>query len=160
LFCWGQAWRTFLRARPQTVHKFGRNISRARENFDEHSKVLESSIIIINYYIISVLRHVWLYCTIDVQYNYYISNKGHLEECGKAGSVAVTGCRYFLFQKTTLKQPAHCHVFAQSPPERRPNDKYPVNTSHRSGLCKNISLPCCLVATVIHIQSVRCQICV
>ena len=39
-------------------------------------------------------------------------------------------------------------------------DKHPVNTSHSSVLCKNVSLQCYLVATVIHIPSVRCQICV
>jgi hypothetical protein len=45
-------------------------------------------------------------------------------------------CRFFLFQKQTVKRSVQCHVFAQSPPDRRPNDKYPVNTSHRSDLCK------------------------
>jgi hypothetical protein len=34
------------------------------------------------------------------------------------------------------------------------NGKYPVNTSHRSNLCKTVSLQCYLVATVIHTQSV------
>ena len=48
----------------------------------------------------------------------------------------------------------------QSPPGRRPNDKYPVNTSHRSVLRKNVSLQCYLVATVIYLQSVRSQICI
>jgi len=45
-------------------------------------------------------------------------------------------------------------------PGRRPNDKYPVNTPHRSDLCIKVSLQCHLVATVIHIQYVRSQICV
>jgi hypothetical protein len=48
----------------------------------------------------------------------------------------------------------------RSPPDRRTNGKYPVNTAHRSDRCKNVSLQCCLVATVIDIQSVRSQICV
>ena len=60
------------------------------------------------------------------------------------------GCCCFLFQKKTLKRSAQCHVFAQSPPGRRPNEKYPFNTSHRSDLCKNVSLQCDLVATVFH----------
>ena len=55
---------------------------------------------------------------------------------------------------------AQSHVLAQSPPGRRPNDKYPVNTSHRSVLCKNVSQRCYRVATVIHIQSVHSPICV
>jgi len=42
-------------------------------------------------------------------------------------------------------------------PGRRHNDKYPVNTPHRSDLCIKVSLQCYLVATVIHIQSVRSQ---
>ena len=31
-----------------------------------------------------------------------------------------------------VKRFAQCHVFAQSPPDLHPNDKYPVNTSHHS----------------------------
>jgi hypothetical protein len=47
--------------------------------------------------------------------------------------MAVTGGRYyFLFHKHVVISFVQCHVFAQSPPERRSNDKYPVNTSHRS----------------------------
>jgi len=38
------------------------------------------------------------------------------------------------------------------------NDKYPVNTSHRSDLCADVSLRCYLAATVIHTQSVHSQI--
>ena len=60
------------------------------------------------------------------------------------------------YQKKTVKRSAQCHVFAQSPPGRRPNHKYPVNTSHRSDLCKNVSLQYYLVTTVIHIQSDMC----
>ena len=53
-----------------------------------------------------------------------------------------------------------CHALAQSPPGRRPNDKYPVNTLHRYFMCKNVSQWCYRVATVIHIQSVHSHICV
>jgi len=42
----------------------------------------------------------------------------------------------------------------------KPHQIYPVNTSHHSDLYKKVSLQCYLVTTVIHIQSVRCQICV
>jgi len=47
---------------------------------------------------------------------------------------------YFLFETKTVKLSVQCHVFAQSPPDRHPNDKYPVNTSHPPDLCKNFSL--------------------
>ena len=63
----------------------------------------------------------------------------------------------FLFQNKTIKRSVQCHVLAQSAPDRRPNSKYPVNTSHRSDLCKKVSLQCYLVTTVIHIQSVCSQ---
>jgi hypothetical protein len=45
------------------------------------------------------------------------------------------GCFCFLFEKKAVKRSAQCHVFAHSPPDRRPKDKYPVNTSHGSDLC-------------------------
>ena len=70
------------------------------------------------------------------------------------------GCYYLLFEQQTVKRSVQCHVFSQSPPGRRPSDKYPVKTSHRSDLWKNVSLQCFLVATVIHTPSVRCQICI
>jgi hypothetical protein len=50
------------------------------------------------------------------------------------------GCYYLLFEKKTVKRLSHCQVFAQSPLGRRPSDKYPINTSHRSDLWKNVSL--------------------
>jgi hypothetical protein len=56
--------------------------------------------------------------------------------------------------KRRLKRSVHSHVFTQPPPVRRPNDKYPVSSSHCSNVRKNVSLQCYLVATVIHIQSV------
>ena len=68
--------------------------------------------------------------------------------------------QHFLFEKKTVERFAPRHVFAQSPPCRRPNDKYPINTLHRSDLCKKVSLQSYLVATVSHIQSVHSQICV
>ena len=67
------------------------------------------------------------------------------------------------YQKKTVKnvkRSVQSHVFAQSPPGWRPNDKYPVNTSHRSDLCKYVSLQCSLVATIIHTQSVHRYVCI
>ena len=62
--------------------------------------------------------------------------------------------------KKKFKLSVQCHIFAQSPPGRRSKDKYPGKTLYRSDWCKNVLLQCYLVATVIHIQSVRCQKCV
>jgi hypothetical protein len=91
----------------------------------------------------------------------YIPNKDILEECHKEENLGSNlGCYCFLFKKNIAKRSAQRHIFPKAPPGRRPNDKYPVNTSHRSDLCKNISLHCYLVTTVIHIQSLCSQMCV
>ena len=97
---------------------------------------------------------------INVQYNYHISNKGLLEECNKEKMWQKLVLLLLPVQKKIVKRSAQCHVLVQSPPGLRPKDKYPVNTSNRSDLCKNFSLRCYLVATVIQIQSVRSQICI
>ena len=60
------------------------------------------------------------------------SNKGLLEECDKEENVAVTRAATVSCYKKRLKRFVQCHIFVQSPPARRPNDKHPVNTSHRS----------------------------
>jgi hypothetical protein len=74
--------------------------------------------------------------------------------------VAVAGLLQLIpVQRKNVKRSVLCHVLAQSPPGRRSNDKYIVNTSHRSDLCKNVSMLCCMVATVMHIQSLRSQMC-
>jgi hypothetical protein len=49
-----QGWRTFLTARAQIVYKFRRKSFRAHWNFEEENKVLEPSINIINYCIVSI----------------------------------------------------------------------------------------------------------
>ena len=41
------------------------------------------------------------------------------------------GCYYLLFEEETVKRSVQYSIFAQSPPDRRPNNKYPVNTSYR-----------------------------
>jgi hypothetical protein len=47
--------------------------------------------------------------------------------------MAVTGGRcYFLFEKKTVTSFVQYHVFAQSPPGRRPSDKYEHKTSNGS----------------------------
>jgi hypothetical protein len=62
---------------------------------------------------------------------YYTSNEDLFEECDQEENLTLTGaatasCLNFKI----VKYFAQCHVFAQSPPDRRPNDKYPVNTLH------------------------------
>ena len=49
------------------------------------------------------------------------------EKCGSNW-----GCYCFLFERTIVKRFDQCRIFVHSPPGRRPNDKYPLNTSHRS----------------------------
>ena len=67
------------------------------------------------------------------QDNYYISNKVLLEERDKQENVAVTGAAIAsCLKQKTVKHSSQCHVLAQSPPGRRPNDKYTVNSSHRT----------------------------
>jgi len=53
-----------------------------------------------------------------------MSNKGLLEERDKEEN---GGCCNFLLQKQTAKPFVSCHVLAQSPPGRRPNDKCPLD---------------------------------
>jgi len=115
-------------------------------------KVLESSTIIDK--CITIIN--------NSHWNHYIIflNKHLLEECDNEQNVAVAGLLLLLpVQRKNVKRSVQCHVLAQSPPGRGPNDKYPVNTSHRSDLCKNVSLQCYLVATVIHIVSKQSRVC-
>jgi hypothetical protein len=117
-----------------------------------------SFIIIINYCIISINAYI-----INSQYNY------HMIFLIKASTKNAISNKIWQklwlllllpIQKQTAKHSVQCHVFVQSPPDQRPKHKYPVTTSHRSDLCKSVSLQFYLVATLIHIQSVRSQICV
>jgi hypothetical protein len=64
-------------------------LSRVRGNYEEQYKVLKTSVIINNYRII-IIDECYKYI-INAHYNYYISNKGLLEECYKEEYVAVTG---------------------------------------------------------------------
>jgi len=105
----------------------------------------ESSVISINY--CSII--------INTRYNHILTyNKCLLKKRDKE-QLAVSGLLPLPVSEADCKT-----LCPMSPPDQRPNDKYPVNTSYRSDLCKNASLQCYLVATVILIPSVRCQICV
>jgi hypothetical protein len=66
----------------------------------------------------------------------------------------------FLPEEIILKRSVQHHAFNQSPPGRYLSDKFPVHTSHCSRLKKKNYSKFYLVVTVIHIQLVRCQICV
>jgi hypothetical protein len=60
-------------------------------DFEELNTVLESTIVIINYGTLIINACYNYNCIIKVQCNYFISNKGLLEECDKEKNVAVTG---------------------------------------------------------------------
>jgi hypothetical protein len=62
--------------------------SPAHWNFEEQNKVLEFSIIMINYYIVIIIA----YCnyTINAYYNCCISNKSLIEECDQEENLEVT----------------------------------------------------------------------
>ena len=92
---------------------------------------------IISNYSIIIINAYYKYCIINAQYNYYISNEFLTEECDQEENVEVTRGTTTSCLKRSVKRFVQCHVFAQSPPGRRPNDKYPVNASHG---CKNVSL--------------------
>jgi len=84
----GKAGKIFEGACPKLSTKFKEILARAHGNFEEYNKVLQSSIIIINYCIIisTYYNH-----TINAESNYYISyNKGLLKEFDKEQHVEVT----------------------------------------------------------------------
>ena len=65
------------------------------------------------------------------QYNYYVCNKGLLEECDREENVkAVGAATASCLKRRFVKHFVQCHVFAQSLPGRCPIAKCPVNTSH------------------------------
>jgi hypothetical protein len=65
---------------PKLSTDFEEILLHAHGNFEEQSKVLEISIIIINYCIIIIDAH--YSSVINAYFHYYTSNKGLLEECG------------------------------------------------------------------------------
>jgi hypothetical protein len=73
---------------PKLSTYFGEIFSRTHENSEEQNKVLQPSIIIINYRIIIINTYNY---TINALYDYYVPNIGLLKECNKEPNVAVTG---------------------------------------------------------------------
>jgi hypothetical protein len=67
------------------------------------------------------------------------------------------GGYYFGFEKRIVKRFVQCYVFVQSPSDRRPSDKYPVNTSHHSRVVLK-----CVTRRIIwsQCQSLRSHMCV
>jgi hypothetical protein len=100
-------------------------------NIEEQNKVFGSSKIIINYLIIILL-------TYSIIFIFLITFSS----------------RKKMFEKGILKRFAQLHIFVQSPTVQGTNDKYPVNTSHSVKMFRPLYY---LVATVIHIQSLRSQ---
>jgi len=83
--------------------------------------------------------HFKWHCIISIYY--YVSNKRLPEECDKGENLEVTVVATTSpAKKKIVKRFVQCHVFAQSPICRHPNDKYPVKPSHAPDLCKNVSL--------------------
>ena len=69
----------------------------------------------------------------NAYYDYYISNQDLLQECDKEENMAVTGASVtYCLKRRLYNALSSVTVFAHSPPGRCPDDKYPVNTSHRS----------------------------
>jgi hypothetical protein len=67
-----------------------------------------------------------------------------------------------LFEEKIVQRVVQCHIFAQSPTGRYPSGKDPANSSHSPLLVENVSYVVSFdsLATVIHIQSIRSQICI
>ena len=134
-----QGWRIFMRARVQIVYNFRKKKKIFRvpvEILMNQNTVLEFHIIIINYWVI-VNVYYNFNCIINSWYSYIIFLiKASPEDCDKEENMVVTVLLLFAVWKEDFK----FHVFAQPPSDRRPNDKYPVKTSYRSDLCKNVSL--------------------
>jgi len=141
-------------------------LSLVHGNFDEQNKVLEPSITIINHciiiiVIIIIINACYIYIvklmhSIIITFIIKVSSWNAIRKCRSNW-----GCCCFLFDREIVKHFIQCHVFAQSPPARRPNDKYPVNTSHSSrGGFLTFYSQYYLVATVILIQSVHSDRCV
>ena len=50
---------------------------------------------------------------------------------GENMAVTAAAATFCYKKEKTAKRCAQCHISTQPPPGRRPNDKYPVNSSHR-----------------------------
>jgi hypothetical protein len=102
-------------------------------SFEEQNKVLETSIIIVNYSITII----GAYCNFIVKLMHgkiiiVFYNKGPFLEYDKKENVEVVRLLLILFEEKFLKCFVSCHVFNLSLPGRRPNGKYPVNTLYPS----------------------------
>jgi hypothetical protein len=91
----------------------------------------------------ALLSFMHIMIIINAYYNYYISHKGLLEECGKEENMAVTGgyC-YFLFEKRIVKRfiqstlrtaPDLCKIVSLTLLFGRNGNSYTVST--RSAVC-------------------------
>ena len=83
------------------------------------------------------------YCIILINsyYNYIINAEYNISLIKSSFRNAIRcGSTCFMFEEKIVECFVQCHVFAWSPSGRRPNDKYPVNTSHPFDVCTDVSL--------------------
>jgi hypothetical protein len=125
-----QGRRILLRAHAQTDYTFQKKLFRVPMRiFKGKIRYWSLPQIIMNYCIIMATKY-YNFMT-NPQCNYYISSRNAIK-CGSN-----CGCYYFLFKKKNVKRSVQCHVFARSPPDRRPND---ISSQHFAPLpiCVNM----------------------
>jgi hypothetical protein len=97
-------------------------------------------------------------CIIHAYYNYYSPHKRLLKECDKEENVEVTGPAATACFRG-IKRFIQWHVFAPSPPDRRPSDTLPSQHFAPLQICAKIfHSQYYLIATAIHIRSLRNQV--
>jgi hypothetical protein len=118
--------------RPKLSTSFEEIISHGHGNFKMQNKVLESSIIIINYGLIII--NAYYNYIINAYYNYYVSNKDLLEECGKEENVAV---KRFI-QSTLPIAPDLCKNVSLALLFGRNGNSYTVCTQSSMCMCAHV----------------------
>jgi hypothetical protein len=110
-------------------------ISRANDNFKGKIRYWSLPQIIINYciIIIIIITNKYYNYISNAHCNYYIFSR-YAVKCGSN-----CGCYYFL-SKMNVTPFVQCHVFAQSPPDRRPVINIQSTLRTAPDLCKYISL--------------------
>jgi hypothetical protein len=98
---------------------------------------------------------------IDAEYNHYICNNGFLDKCDNQENLELNGDAIASCLKRTsqnsLSNVTHSSSHRQS---SAPAINIQSTLRTASDLCKTFHIQYDLVVTVIHIQSVRSQICV
>jgi len=105
-----------LWARAHNVYNLEETLSRTHGNFKSKISSWGSSIIINSHGIIIIA---YSNCIINAR----IITIFLIKASSRNVTRKKKDCCYFLFKKQTVKRSVQCHVFAHSPPDRRPNDK-------------------------------------